>query len=213
MYKIFLLLFLTLISFNTYSSDKHEKGDIKKCFNKYIDAVVNNRGVEAVQYLSHNTIVYYDELLEKMKTYDSSQLEQISLMDKLTVLLYRANADSEDLLKIHTGKDLLIYGLNEGLVGKDMAQDAMMTIGTININDNLAEAQFICRGITTSYYLHFYYEDGAWRYDLAHNLKIGKSAFMKVVHDSGMTETEFIFSVIEIAIGKKTPSSIWQPLQ
>ena len=68
-YCLGVLFLLLLTSFDAHSQKKEEKL-VKKAFDNYKYAILNDEGENAVQFLDSRTIQYYEKMLELVKTGD-----------------------------------------------------------------------------------------------------------------------------------------------
>jgi hypothetical protein len=55
-------------------------------------------------------------------------------------------------------------------------------------------------------------EDGAWKIDLTETIINSNTAFVYLIKDSGYTEDEFIFMMIESTGGVRPTEKVWEPL-
>jgi predicted ribosome-associated RNA-binding protein Tma20 len=69
---------LILIATNLAFAQKKEIKKIKKSYNTYKDAILNDKSELAIQCIDKRTIAYYDSLLVWVKTADSAKLETYS---------------------------------------------------------------------------------------------------------------------------------------
>lgn len=145
-----------------------------------------------------------------IKHADSLEIEALTILDKMTVLIMRNKMPKEELLTMD-GKKMFIYAVNNGMVGKGSVSNN--SIGKVAVNGNFASGQFISKGRETEIYFHFYKEDGAWKVDLTSLFPISILALDKVIADSGKSENEFIIPLIEASTARKLDSSAWKPLQ
>lgn len=173
--------------------------------------MMNGRGQEAVEYVSKSTVDYYNDMLQKIKTYDSNQVEQLSLLDKMTLLSTRAQTPKDSILQMKTGADLFLYAIDNGMIGKESMSN--VAIGEVTITKNFAKAEYLFKGQKTPFFMHFLYEDDAWHFNLTHNLQLVRPAFKKIIDENELTETEFVLFMLESLTGEIPSSDIWQPLQ
>ncbi len=183
---------------------------VKEAFNNYKSSILNDKGEDAVNYLDTNTIKYYDKISELVKNADRKKITSLSLMDKLMVILIRHTVTKEDIFSFD-GRKLLIYAIKNGMVGKDSVMNN--SIGEVSVNENFAKGEMLMNGKKSSIYFHFYKENGVWKVDLTSIFDVSNMAFKKMVEESGQTEDDFIFLIIESSSGKKPDSSVWEPLK
>ncbi|MCK5853543.1 hypothetical protein KAH27_10990 [bacterium] len=182
---------------------------VRKTYNGYKTAILNDRGNEAVKFLDKRTIKYYADILETVKTADSAAVRSLNIIDRLMVLIIRHKAPHDEILKFD-GKSLLVYAIKEGMIAKNSV--AENTISDIVIVNKFAKADFISKGQKSELYFHFYKEDGLWKLNLTSNFPIIAVAFNKIIEDSGREENEFLLMLVEVTSGKKPGNEIWHPI-
>lgn len=193
----------------SYGQDSEEQS-VRASFNSYKSAILNDRGEEAINFVDSRTIKYYDDVLESAKTADSAQVESLSVWDKLMVLLIRHRTSKDDILSFD-GRSVLVYVIENGMVGKNSVIDN--SIGEVAIDGTFAKGRLVSKGQNTPLDLHFYKEDSRWKIDLTFLFKISTIALKNMIEESGQSENEFFFSLLEIATGKKPNAQIWQPIR
>lgn len=85
-------------------------------------------------------------------------------------------------------------------------------LGKMEVADNLATAQVLIDNQVAPNRFQFSKEDGIWKFDLIHVIHDTDRALKAAVKQSGVSENEFIFSLIEILSGKKIDDTIWTPI-
>lgn len=206
--KILGILFLLLTGHVSYGQKSQEKL-VKKSFDNYKSAILNDNGEEAVMYVDSRTIKYYNDILELVKTGDSAKVETLSILDKLMVFLIRHRTSKNDIMSFD-GKSLLVYAVNNGMVGKNSV--ANNSIGDVIIESNFAKGQFIANGQKAPFFFHFYKEEGQWKIDLTSIFSVTITAFKKMADESGENQNDYLFSLLEMITGKKPGTDIWQPI-
>ncbi|MFZ4455701.1 MAG: hypothetical protein ACOYOT_05715 [Bacteroidales bacterium] len=206
----FLVLFITFTIVQVGCSGKSEEQLVKESYENYKAALLNDKGDEAIKYVDSNTIKYYTDILNFTKKLDSTNIEILSIFDKVMILTIRQTISKEDILKFD-GKSLLVYGIKSGMVEKNSFVNN--SIGEVIIEDGVAKGQLISNGKKTSIFLHFSKEAGTWKVDLTSLFSMFENALKKSAKESGQEENKFIFSLFEMAYGKKPDSSIWKPIK
>ena len=210
MTKTINFLVLLLVLTTACNGQKKEEKSVRDAFDNYKSAILNDKGDEAVKYVDSRTIKYYSDILELVKNADSTQVSSLSLLDKLMVLSIRHRTSKEDILSFD-GKGLLVYAIKSGMVGKNSV--ANNSIGEVTIDNNFAKGQFIANGQKAPFYFHFYKEEGQWKIDLTSIFSVSTMAFKKMVEDSGQSENEYLFSLLEMLTGKKPGQEIWEKVK
>lgn len=209
--KQIIIIFILLLTCTISSyGQKCQKKLIRKSFNNYKAAILNDQGEEAVKYLDSRTIKYYGDMLELVKTADSTKVESLSITDKLMVLSIRHRTTRADILSFD-GKSLLVYSIKSGMIGKSSV--ANNAIGGISIDHSFAKAAFIAEGRKSPFHFHFYKEEGQWKIDLTALFSISTAVFKKIANENGQNENEFLLSILENITGNKPTNQIWQPIK
>lgn len=205
-------LFFILLLFSGMLAHAQNGEDtlVRAVFEKYRSDLLNDRGSEAVKSVDSRTIQYYSDLLELTKTADSSKIETLSIMDKMSVLIMRLKIPKEEILSFK-GEDLFIYSVNHGMVGKGGV--SRNNIGKITVDGNFASAQLMAKGISSEIHFEFYKENGSWKLDLTSIFPLTTLIFDKLILDSGKSENEFLLPLVEAASGKKVTPETWLPLK
>lgn len=204
-----LLILLTTLGQFAFSQKKAEKA-IRNAYKSYQAAILENEGEKAVSHVDSRTIEYYSNLVNWAVTADSITVDGLPLMDKLAVLLVRGRTAKERLMSMD-GRDLLISGVDEGMVGKGNV--VHHDIGAISIKRKSATAQFINKGKTTPVKYQFYKEKRKWKINLTSALSGSEKAFSEMIERSGKSQNEFLMDVVEDAAGEEAMKTIWKPLR
>ncbi|WP_342087330.1 hypothetical protein [Dyadobacter sp. OTU695] len=202
-------LILLLIPMLTVAQQNEEK-QVKKTFDDYKSAILNDKGEEAVEQVDTKTIAYYGSILEKVKTADSLQVDKSSLMDKLIILIIRHRISKEEIMTTN-GKQLLVTAIKMGMVGKSSVMNN--EVGAVKVNGNFASGELLVRGQKTPLAFEFHKESGVWKLDLTALFPAGEAAFRQMVKQSGEPENEYLLSLIEMTSGKEPGADVWVPTQ
>jgi len=207
MRKIITLLLLIFISVTSYSQSDKEL--VLKSFASYKNAILTDKGELAANFVDSRTMNYYSNIIKKVKMADSLEVDSMGIIDKLTVLSMRHRVPKDNLLNFD-GKDLFIYAIDNGMVGKNSVVNA--ELGEVTTNGDFSKAEFVVNGQKTSFYFHFYREDKVWKIDITHLFSLGTMSFKKMIEDSGENENDFMINILEILTGKKPTKNIWKPI-
>lgn len=207
MKKIITLSLLIFLSIKSYSQS--DKKLVLRSFENYKNAILTDKGKLAVDCVDSRTMNYYSSILDKAKTADSLAVDSMGIIDKLTVLIMRHKITKADLLNFN-GKDLFIYAIDNGMVGKNSVVNA--ELGDVITSGDFSKAEFLVNGQKTPFFLHFYREDKVWRIDITHLFSLGSLAFKKMIEESGEEENDFILNILEVLTGKKPAENIWKPI-
>lgn len=200
-------LFLFLIPILTIAQQTDEK-NVKKTFDAHKSAILNGKGEEAVKQVDAKTITYYNDILQKVKTADSLQIDKASLMDKLMILMIRHRISKQEIMATN-GRQLLVTAIKMGMVGKSSVINN--EVGAVKVNGNFASANLLVRGQKTPLAFEFHKEHGAWKLDLTALFPAGEAAFRQMVKQSGKPENEYLLSLIQLTNDKVPGARVWEP--
>ena len=206
--KKFIVLLIGFLSFTSYAQTDKEL--VLKAFDNYKKAILADKGEEAVNFVDSRTVNYYADILEKVKKSDSVAVDAMGIIDKVMVLSLRHRAPKKELLSFD-GKELIIYAINNGMVGKNGVANA--SLGAVTTKGDFAKAEFLVHGQKTPFFFHFYKESNAWKMDLTHLSSLGETGFKQLVKDSGKSENTFLMDLMGMLTGTKASNAIWQPIQ
>lgn len=201
-------LFLLGCSKTTDANQAEET--VRLSFDNYKSAILNDKGEDAVNYLDANTIGYYSGILKLVKNANRNELSSLSLMDKLMVLIIRNKATKQEILSLD-GKGLLVYAIKNWMVGKDSVMNN--SIWEVSIDTDFAKGEMLVNGKKSWLYFQFHKETNSWKLDLTSIFPMSNAAIKKVADESGLSEDEFILSLIEYSSNKKPNANIWNPVK
>ncbi len=207
--KAVILLFSLLFVFNNTRAQKSESNLVRKSFEDYKTAILNDEGGQAVQFVDSRTIAYYSKMLDLVKTADSGKVNSLSILDKLMVLAVRHRTGKADILSFD-GRALFVHAIKSGMVGKSSVADN--SIGEVTINGHFAKGQFLYKGQKTPIFFHFYKEQEQWKVDLTSIFGVSTVAFENMAKESGETENDYILHLLEMISGEKPGSEVWLPV-
>jgi len=205
---LFLLMFVVLITSCKQQSTEIEP--IRTTYEKYKTAILQDNGEEAVNYVDSRTIKHYTEILEKVKTADEATVNSLSFLDKLTILRIRISTKKEEIMSFD-GKSLFAFAVKNGMVGKDGVSN--QSLGEITNEGDFAKGQMLFKGQKTPIYINFYKENNQWKIDLTSLFPTSTIVFKKLVEESGFTENEYLFELLEAVSNKKVGKEIWIPTE
>jgi len=186
----------------------NEEELVRKSFDGYRTSLMNNNEEDVIKYVDSRTIKYYSDILDLVKNADSTKVETLSLLDKLTVLTIRHRVLKEDILSFD-GKTLLTYAIKNGMIDKSSVSN--ISIGKVTIDFNFAKGQFILNGQESPYILNFY-KEGQWKFDLTSTFPITIPVFQKWANELG-GPNKFIFASLKLLTGKTPGPDIWHPVR
>jgi hypothetical protein len=185
-----------------------EEESIRNCFTAYKSSILEYNGIEAVKHVNSTTIDYYGEMKDFALTGSRELVEKLSITDKMMVLIIRLYVEPRLLSKM-TPEELFVFAVDEGLIGEDATSAGL---GDIDISENIAIAQHTHNGQKSSHSWRFEKQGEEWRVDLTSIFPATESLLNDLINESGMSEDEFIFMILEVISGNKVSDDIWEPL-
>lgn len=188
---------------NSFKSD--EKGIIN-AFNYYKQGVLKDMSDLAFDQLSSKTINYYDNLAHMIQNADSVEISKLEYSGRMIALTVLATVPDETL--ISDGRKLFKYLLSLSLVNKASVID--QEISTVKVNKDFGVGYVTSQKIRKDFsrldsknllpYHEFYKEDGRWKLDLVHIMKLGDRLYTSQM-DSTIEEYGSLDVVIFLQTG------------
>ena len=186
-----------------------QEEQIRKAFSAYKEAMLTGNGKEVLEQLDQHTREHYRELMETSKTGDSMRLADLEMIDRLTVLSLRHQAENSKILAMQ-GDDFLLFAIDSGMIGTQSV--SAVELGTLEIHGKGASAEIISRGDPMGMYIHFQQEEGSWKVNILSLMEDTEAIIQKALKDQQMNETEFIARALEGINGQPMAADIWLPL-
>lgn len=204
------LLFTLLIFFIGCQNKSDDVNQIRACFNNYKDAIMAGDGEESLKYVDENTLDFYKRVQEKTLSADSSDIQSMPLIEKLTVLTARHKIPV-DQLRQFTGSSFFTYAVDNGLIGRESVQS--LELGTVKVSGDHAESNIITNGQQAPFGFDFNKENERWKIDLTSIFDNSTLAFRQIMAESGMSETEYLLMLLELMDGDAPGEGIWNPIE
>lgn len=207
MNRLITLIITLVLSVQCFSQSN--KKLVLESFENYKNAILTDQGEIASNFVDSRTMDYYTTILNKVKTADSTEVDSMGIIDKITVLSLRHRVEKKDLLNF-SGKDLFVYAIDHGMVGKSNVMNA--ELGKVTTSGDFSKAEFVVNRQKTPFFFHFYFEENTWKIDITHLFSLGTVGMKKMIDDSEKDENEFIIQILEILTGNRPTNNIWNPM-
>lgn len=205
-----LILFIFLVTIMSTEAQTNDIADIKKIFEQYKSAILNDKAEVALNSIDNRSIDYYKGILSEVKKADSNKISTMSLMDKITVLGIRARATKQEIINMK-GSDAFLFAIRNGMVGKSSVVNN--SVGEITVDNNFAKGELLVKGNKTPIYFHFYKESEGWKLNLTELFSLGNSSLKQMFQESGKSENEYLLEILSLLSGKTLGYEIWQPVE
>ena len=183
---------------------------IKKCYEDYVVAILNNNADQAYQCIDSNTKKYYDRILEMAIHLDANDTKKLSLLNKSMVLLARHGIEKNKLLKMN-GADFFKYAIKNDWIGSE--GDRGQRITNVNIEGDIASSNIVENGNISTFGYVFYREADGWKIDLTSIMPFAERELKQQLLKMQINDDDFIFQMLETLSGKKVDSRVWKPLK
>lgn len=208
---IHLLCFLSFIlSLNMVGQKSKDEAKIRECFAQYTKYVYERNGTEAIKYVDKQTIAYYDKMIEYVVSADSVTVQNLNLIDKLTLLTFRLSIPPQLLLKMN-GRRLFIYAIDNALNNGQGYMVKTLDIVDIKRKSAIGNGEYVYGSLSLEF--PFYKKRSKWKINPISYLEAGIKSAKKLLEDEGSSETDtFLFLFKEVS-GKEPINSMWHPIK
>ena len=206
-------IFITglLILFLTSCFDrKQEQRELIKTWKAYRLAFSNNMGKECSKYIDSESIKYYEYLLTLVRTADSATVERLRMDQQLAILLARHTMLPSQIALLN-GKTFFESLVQQGEGG---GLNESNSFEFLSVNPTHAEAQIIDTNGARGLKVVFNKENKIWKLNVPFiSGQISKTFWEQFVKESGKTEHELIYAVLELSNHQKPTNNVWHPLK
>ncbi|WP_299399474.1 hypothetical protein [Pelagibius sp.] len=200
---------LLVVSLVVPSLARADAAAVDQSFQAYRTAIMASDGAKAAAVVTQGSHDLYRQYADQALTLDRSGLNALHVMDRTNVLLLRHSLD-RPRMETMSGEEIIAFAVDQGWIGKEGAE--RLQLGDYAVAGDAATGTVLAAdGRRTSFQLQFLKEAERWRLDLVSMLNITRTAIEYSVKQSGMTEDEFLFLVLEISTGRKAGPEIWNP--
>jgi len=185
-----------------------EQKIVNTVFENYRQALTDSKGTEAVKFVDSQTIAYFSNILDYVKSTDSTQLATKSVYERLLTLVVRQQASKEAIASFN-GETLMAYCISSGLVGK--APIAGSTITNIQVKNHTAKAELVVFSKPQNFFLSFFKEND-WKINLAAIYSDADKKLHMMAEEQHKTETQLLLAVIAKNFKRPVRPDIWKPI-
>lgn len=183
---------------------------VQKAFDAYKTAVLSKDGAVASAHVAQQTLDEYQKYVDWALHADRKELQSLSTINKMQVLIMKHRLPHEKWKGL-TGEKAFIYAVDHDWIGKEGVIST--TIGNVQVSGTRATAAAMSDQKSTPIRFHFIREDGSWKLDLVPILRTADLAIKDQIKQSGVSEDEYIFRILETLSGRKVADSIWNPIE
>jgi hypothetical protein len=208
---VFLIFILYFFIGTSCSDRKADMKEIKSRWKNYVEYNANNLGKESVKLIDSSSISYYANMLSLIQDADSLTVEQLRLDQKILVLGIRLATSKKKIQDMKDGGALFTYCVQIGLIGSRY-DDEKTYMEVLSINNNVAKTQLVDSNNKPGLLFEFRKENGKWLINLTKAYShYGDDTWKTLIKESGKTEREYLYSILELMSKEKPTNSIWYP--
>jgi hypothetical protein len=186
-----------------------EKQAVLNCFAAYKSAILESNGEEALKWVDSHTLEYYDKILHSAIHDDSLAVDQMGILDKMTVLIVRHRVPRKEVLEMNKNS-FFIYAIDQGMVGKNSVMN--IEIDDIEVDGRFAKGRLYSNGVKSPAFFEFNKEGGKWKVDITSVFAPSITGFKQAVANSGQSENDFIMTTLEYMTGEVPGNGVWKPM-
>jgi len=169
---LFRVLFLIgMIGGNSSLRAQSDSAELQRIFQNYRTALQNRDADQAIAQLNRRTTGYYDSMLLVVRFADSAALSRQGVLSQLLVLAIRLQVPESEI-RVMRGKDLLAFGIRNGMVGVAGLDRAVL--GYPYIKGSMAKVPLWFDGQQSKLSLRFD-KEGIWKLDMLDMMAAGEA--------------------------------------
>jgi len=182
---------------------------IREIYGRYTNAIGKGNGIEASSFLSEESIIYYNALIDLVLHADSNTLALTEPLICFTALAIKHTVDWK-VLRPMSGKDLFAFAIANGMIGKDSDKT---NLGDITFkNDTIVEAMVMLNQNKTNQSQRMIKQNGTWRVDLQPTLLQNELALKQALQQFGGNPTQKLCAYFKAAFGTDPDRTLWLPV-
>lgn len=197
---------LLLITACTDKGPADDVADVRSTYTLYMEALRSGNGELAATLADHNTVAYYEEMLQLARVADSVEVSSLDIMDRITVLGLRAQAGSNELAGMDA-RGAIAAGASTGMMGGE--ELGAMELGKITVDGDHAWAPMRMGGFPIPAEFHFSREEDGWKVDITKLFPITRMVFEQMARGSSLPTNEWLMRMLTGASGDSVDNSIW----
>jgi hypothetical protein len=183
--------------------------EIIATFDNYRNALLNTDSDRAYQAIDSNTKKYYQDILKTVLSGKAEQVKQMSFLDKVFIIRSRHQIPFEELTAFNE-ETYFKYAVEKGWIDKNSV--AEIELADIVIEGDRATTKIKKNGQIAPFGFTFRRENNQWKLDFTSIFPVSQTAFQQAIEESGMSEDEFVFYLVETVSNSKVNDSVWNPI-
>ncbi len=186
-----------------------QQEEVSATFEAYQAALQATDGEKAAGIVTQGSRDLYRHYANQALTLDHAALNRVHIADRLTIMLLRHSLERERLMQM-SGGEIIAYAVEQGWISKEGT--AGIRLGNYQVAGEMATGTLLrTDGSETDFTVEFLKEDGDWHLNLKQMLEFARIGIEYAVQQAGMSEDEFILTLLEYSTGRRPDPGIWNP--
>lgn len=185
-----------------------EAESVRAAFEGYRRSLIEEDGASAAGRVSANTLEAYQGFRDLALTGSRAELEELSMIHRMQVLLFRHRIDA-DQLEAMTGRTAFAHAVDEAWVGAGGID--RLEVHHVSVRGDEAAANVGVGPRPSPDLFHFVKEEGEWRLDLMPSLSSAEGALRQMAAARGVEENEFLLGMIGSMSGEPATEALFEP--
>ncbi|HBN79236.1 MAG TPA: hypothetical protein DD473_26155 [Planctomycetaceae bacterium] len=187
-------------------AESQESDNPKEVFKKFKTALSNKDGDLAVQYVTAETIWYYELCRKWALGTEDVDFDSLQTLDVIMIFHLRYRLKESELSKMD-GASLFTWGVDEGMIDENTVID--MEINKTQIEGDRAISTILFKGQPSDEItLDFTKQNGEWKFEMIPLMEVAEKSLAKIVQQSGKTKVELAVFLLEKEYKEEIPPSI-----
>lgn len=181
---------------------------VRDAFEGYRRALIEEDGEAAAARVSAGTLEAYQRFRDLALTGDRDALEELSMVHRMQVLLFRHRIDA-DALEAMDGRAAFAHAVDQAWVGAGGIE--RLEVHHVSVRGDQATANVGVGPAPSPDLFRFRREDGDWRFDLMPTLGAAEGALRQMAAARGVEANEFLLGMIGSMSGEPATEALFDP--
>lgn len=181
---------------------------VRECFESYRRAIMTPDPDQAYALINENTKQYYSQMLDKSRYATSDEIQALTFLEKVFIVLIRQRVSTEKLTSFDT-EGFFKHAVREGWVGRDNVEKVQLV--NITTNGDTASSQIKTEKSALPFGFSFTREVDGWKIDLVSIIPLSNLAITHAINNAEQSESEILSELVEKLTGRPADPSVWDP--
>lgn len=199
-----MVLWLTLF---TASASVADKDQVRSNYQDFKAALNSGNGQRACRYVTQNVFDFYDEARESALYDQPNEIEKETPIEVLAIFQLRYLSSKKELKGMSDGKYIFAWGVDNGLVNKEVINT--FSLDKIQIEGNTAVASILKNDVPVAgIEFNFVNKDDIWKFDLLKLFSTPNAALENARKKAKKSKIELAMYIMAETYGEPIPPAI-----